>query len=180
MRITKIALFLIMFILLVGVYVQANEKKSVDQQTFSFSKQLESSFLDSSISQNDLTRFAASSERKARSFRNMGIAGAIVFGLSFVFLIVGIALFAYAAFSVFGAAFGTMSFAALISAGTTAVYLAYGGLALIAISQIMFWVGLPLMIVGFAVSAYHRKKVSISIDADLDRGLIFSGISIKL
>ena len=130
-----------------------------------------------SISPEDITPMKKSDQQKANGFRAMGITGALVFGLSFPVWIAGVGLVAYGYLVTYG---GLVT----VSASTTAtgIYLIYGGAVLLALGQVMFWAGLAVMIVGFAISSHFKKKVrrSMLMETDLSTGLIYSGWKINI
>lgn len=91
--------------------------------------------------------------RRSDAMFTMGVAGAIVFGVSFPVWISGVVLCAYSYYYLLG---GALSLS-IYNLGTGGI-LYYAGAALISLGQLMFWVGLPLMIVGFVLAAAFKNK----------------------
>ena len=194
MKKIKIFLLLLFFVFIISAFAQANELKINNQNNFSFTSHLkESTNLNCNNSlQNKIVNLKKSGGAgKVRGFTRMGGAGAAVFGISWVFMIGGIALLAYAYISLINAglfaatsfmSLSTLSLYSLAGPALTSYYLLIGGAALLAVGLTMFWVGLPIMIVGYALAAYHRKKgrASLLIKTDIDNAQIYSGIAIKI
>lgn len=118
---------------------------------------------------------------RADNMLRMGIAGAILFGTSFFVWITGVAICAYSFYALLG---GSWSWTMLYGTLTLGAGLYIGGVTLIALGQIMFWVGLPLMIVGFVLHAVFRRKARTAMFMDSaydENGAGFRyGLAIKL
>lgn len=125
-----------------------------------------------------------SNEKTARGFIGMGIAGASITGASFLFIIPGTVFVVYA---VRGGVFKSSSeksdmnigevYATVIVGTVATVILFYTGIALLIVGGIFLLVGLPLMIVGFAMAGHlNKKRVSFFIDGEKS---IRTGISIR-
>lgn len=113
----------------------------------------------------DIVPFASNkSVRQAEAMRGMGIAGAIIFGLSWPVIIAGAALLAYT-YVLSAGTMATLVWAILLG-GTSItnsyinslLLIYYSGIALTVIGSVMFFVGIPLMIVGFVLYGVLRKK----------------------
>lgn len=129
--------------------------------------------------------------RQAEAMRGMGIAGTVIFALSWPVWIAGVALIAYT-YVLTAGAMGALVWALILggSSGTTnsllspLITLYYTGIALIAIGVSMFFVGLTLMIVGFALwrTLSKRSRTSMYIEPSYtDSSLNLSyGFRIKL
>ncbi|OHD15705.1 MAG: hypothetical protein A2086_16570 [Spirochaetes bacterium GWD1_27_9] len=164
-------LFLIvLFSIAVGIIANANSIsfQPKDEVKFSFVSKT-SDFTDFGSKKIDL--FASKNKGNknykslSKSMLGMGIAGTIVMILGLGMTIGGGVCLAFAYKSV-----TTFTWTGL----GDAIYLVYGGAALITLGMLLFWVGLPLMIAGFAASAYYKSKASSfinSTDKDVSMGI---------
>jgi hypothetical protein len=182
MRKLKIVLLIMSFMVCLSVVSHANEIKISNAGDNSFMTTLKQTDLKSftPISQK-VTNYAASNESRARGFRGMGTAGAVVFGLSWLFTISGSVLMILYWLTYSG------YFTSLLTMSTMSIYTVFGsmwflyvGAALFSIGMLMFWIGLPLMIVGFAVAAHYENKASLIIDTDETSPAIRTALSIKI
>lgn len=181
MRKLKIVLFLLTFIFIICIFAQANELKIHNQSKFSFISHSKSAsdIIGLNLIRNKITNYRSSSSQKAKGFKGMGIAGAVIFGVSWIFTISGTVLMVIYYMSMYSSLW-TFNLTATMGGIFGNLWMLYLGAGIFALGMLMFWAGLPLMIVGFAVSAYHSKRVSMLIETDMDRAQISSGIAIKL
>lgn len=135
----------------------------------------------------NLTKFESSSNDNVKNFTDMGIAGAVVFGISWVFTVPGVVLLIYGflfvpaaattSASSFSEALADALVFGLASISLKTLFIILGSV-LIAVGGVMFLIGLPIMIAGFATASYYKSKVSLLINND-NKGLK-CGLTIKL
>lgn len=152
----KRVLTLLVLLFCASAILGANEFGT--QKNKSAGKGFSFTFSDNMLSKSDVVPYrskstAADWNRRSEAMFTMGVAGAIVFGVSFPVWISGVVLCAYSYYYLLG---GALSYS-IYNLGTGGI-LYYAGAALISLGQFMFWVGLPLMIVGFVLSAAFKNK----------------------
>lgn len=157
MNIFRLFLILsVLFVLQVSLFAAdagTVKKGAVDEpMTFSFVGKYKPALNIGLSNEIENYRSRSSGADKVRSFRIVGIVGAVVFGVGFVGSILGAVLIGvgYSQMIAAGIAFSITG----LYGGALTVFI---GAILLALSQVLFWVGLPVMIVGFAVSAYHSR-----------------------
>ncbi len=189
----KSILFVLAFTLLACAFAGANQKNVSTGEKFTFLSS-SSSVTGGEFSLSDVTEFAkksnksskSSSKAKAASFKNMGIAGAALLGISIALWVTGAVLMGVSVYLMGGAGFS--GFSAALYGGSfnwthflSTEFILYGvGSALFAIFFILMWVGLALTIVGFAVSRYYSKKAGVFFEGSPELGFSSYGLSIKL
>ncbi|OHD13974.1 MAG: hypothetical protein A2086_10580 [Spirochaetes bacterium GWD1_27_9] len=143
----------------------------------------ESNFL-SNKNKNDKKDFL----KKSRNFKNMGIAGAAIFGIGMGVGLIGVILFSASIVAM--GPYATWLFFMLnpsifismmpLAATNVAFALFYSGIFLLWVGSFMFCLGLPLMIAGFALSAYYKKKIVAFQEYDYNAQGFNFGYSFKL
>lgn len=180
MKQLKIVFLLLTFIFIMSSFAQANELEIKNQKNFSFMANAKS-LSDFSPIKSQITNYKWSKDKKVKFFKNMGIAGIIVTATTFgVLMLPGIILV-----SVYYALFwtpATLTAANLYATGGLGGYLGllYGGSALLALGIIGVTAGIALIIVGFVLSNYYKKKAAMYIPREPEKAYMTTGISIKL
>ena len=184
MRKEKIIIFLLTILLIFCGFLNGNELSVGQNLNSSFNKSVYN--FDSSNSNhllnNKIVSYSMSGDNKVRGFRNMGIAGAVTFGTSCLVLAGGLGMYIYAFQTIANALIAAdmdVYDSSVLSTTANVLGLYYGGIALIAIGAAFAVLSLPLMIVGFALSSYYKRKLSISIKRS-NNSIINVGLAIKL
>jgi len=139
----------------------------------------DSNFL-STKNKNDKNDFL----KKSRNFKNMGIAGATVFGIGMGIGTIGFVLFCVSIVYLGPSALSLISPYIFMMIPYMFYYppvaLFFSSLLLLGIGSFMFSLGLPLMIVGFLVSKYYKKKIVAFQEYDYNTQGFNFGYSFKL
>ena len=165
-------LIFLFIILSLTVFITANEKEietSVSSVSFQFNQL--------SPITTKFSTSAADYEAKSIKMRKIGIAGIPLIVIGITLEIGGLALFAlgYSEYLL------SIMFGRPLALHYMIFY--YAGLAASLVFDVMFLAGLVMTIVGFAVSAYYKKKakkVSFNSFSDFDRDVIRCGFVLKM
>ncbi len=164
----KNLLFLFIISLIINNYLFSNEME-IKSETSHFNFIIKKVAGDSTSLEND---------SKVTGFRNMGIAGAVIFGCSLLTLGGGLGMYIYAYQVVANVIASSSDMNDWISAAASVAGLYYGGIALIAVGTACSVVGLTLMIVGFVVSAYYKNKIAFFIE-NKERNIVNVGLKMN-
>jgi len=194
----KSILFVLVALISLNVtsFVSASQKITVNpEQKFSFVS------TSSQLTQFDLNveKFKKSKDSKKSSSKDkdekyakiadamlgLGIAGAVVLGVSVVMIISGavlwgvfIAQYGLTAFAAFSAAWWAYTYAAVT---TSAPYMLFvGGGVLMGFGLSFFWIGLAMCIVGFVLHSVFKNKAGIAYNLSTETPSYSTAISIKL
>lgn len=169
-------MLIITFIFIIGAFAQANEIKIQEQQKISFVKATNSINTFSPL-KDKVTEYKWSKDKKVKFFKNMGIAGIIVTASSGTLMLIGIILLAVNAYQIsqvpYVAYLGWSAYTAFTPLGVA------GGL-LFGLGLSGLLIGVALIVVGFVLSNYFKKKAAMYIPREPEKAYMTTGISIKL
>jgi hypothetical protein len=182
--IVKLKKIFILSLMLIAIYnISANEKnidpvKSTDSFSFSIN---DKNFEGSSRTAYDEPS-TTTNQQHSKNMLGVGIAGVSILGVSTLTFWLGLGLFLGGmnwaeglSYSVWTTQKSTQKYGAE-TRGT-----AFSGLAFVVIGFLLFWPGLALTIVGFAVSAHYKNKDNkVSFLADFDNKGKYYSMGVKI
>jgi hypothetical protein len=177
-------LLLILFIILMGQVLVANEIRGkenirMDNYHFSFAQNSDNSFFNTrsidklSYPFDKAAKMSADSNNKVKLFTGLAIAGTVTVGVSLFLLIPGIALTAYGYENRWQFSSDPNDYGWYLDYTTM-----YVGVGVFVLGMLVFLTGIPLMIVGWILRTYHKGKISVFMDSDIQRSRI--GLAFKI
>jgi hypothetical protein len=163
MKRVKIIVFMLFFIF-ICLNIYSNELKTDNRIKFLLNITNEAAYnpYEYFIKNNTINHEISDSE-KVKYFLYMGIIGSGIIGLGTV-----------------SAVTGTILLTAYLYGGNLLQYIQFIGFFILAAGLIILLTGLPVMIAGFVLSWYYKKRISLHNETGIKNGIILTEITLNI